>query len=229
MRTNKPTYEEVTKKFIKYLPESFNEKDCWEWKGPMLNCGYGDIEIGSRKTSSHYRERSHRFSFMHFNEKEIPKGMHICHKCDNRKCCNPLHLFMGTAKDNAEDMVKKGRQVKGEDHYCAKIKEETIPKIYEMLNREISGTEIAKKFGLGKGAVSNLVKGKTWKHVKRVHLSFAAQNRKGGAKKLTSSDIKNIFELRAQGETYYAIGDIYGVDHSTIYKIIKRKRWKHLQ
>ena len=76
--------------------------DCWEWKAGKHRQGYGLLPY--RRTHYH----SHRVSwFLTFGA--IPAGMFVCHHCDNPPCVNPSHLFLGTAKDNAQDMIKKGR------------------------------------------------------------------------------------------------------------------------
>jgi hypothetical protein len=72
---------------------------CWEWQGSRHPDGYGQLD----------GKRVHRLVY-EFLVEPIPEGMMVCHKCDNPPCCNPAHLFLGTAKDNADDMVAKGRQ-----------------------------------------------------------------------------------------------------------------------
>jgi HNH endonuclease len=81
------------------------EHKCWKWTGYLNKAGYGEFWI-SRKTGR--KILAHRFSYMLKNNFD-PKGFHICHKCDEPSCVNPKHLFIGTAKDNAEDCVRKGR------------------------------------------------------------------------------------------------------------------------
>lgn len=77
--------------------------DCWEWKKATNNIGYGMF----RWTKGIMRT-AHRVSYELFKG-PIPKGMIVCHTCDNPKCVNPDHLWVGTNKDNFDDMVKKGR------------------------------------------------------------------------------------------------------------------------
>lgn len=75
--------------------------DCWMWHGNIDTNGYG------RTTFNGVRTGAHRVSYF-LLKGEIPKGMMACHHCDNPKCVNPAHIFIGTQKDNMQDWTKKG-------------------------------------------------------------------------------------------------------------------------
>ena len=77
--------------------------DCWEWQGGTNNIGYGMIRDDKRMRTTH------RVSYEEHNNIKIPPGMCVCHQCDNPKCVNPAHLWLGTMKENMDDMVAKGR------------------------------------------------------------------------------------------------------------------------
>lgn len=77
---------------------------CWNWKGDLQPNGYGITTCHE----TYKRSQAHRISYKVFKG-EIPKGMYVCHHCDNPKCINPDHLWVGTAKENMQDAKKKGR------------------------------------------------------------------------------------------------------------------------
>ncbi|MDO7847580.1 HNH endonuclease [Hymenobacter sp. M29] len=79
------------------------KEGCWEWTGYKNPKGYGYLMVKAGKPTG-----AHRFSY-ELHKGPIPKGLFVCHTCDNPVCSNPDHLFLGTVKDNTQDMVKKGR------------------------------------------------------------------------------------------------------------------------
>ena len=86
--------------------------ECWNWKLSKDRVGYGrlKIQLGTREK---FRFSSvHRYAYEVFVG-PIPSGMNVLHRCDNRACCNPSHLFIGSQKDNMQDMHAKGRGPRG--------------------------------------------------------------------------------------------------------------------
>lgn len=126
-----------------------NTEGCWGWKGcAPVNPGYGQFRHGMKL------ERAHRASWIiHFGE--IPKGMHICHTCDNRICSNPQHLFMGTAHDNLKDMFDKKR------HHNSKLTDDQVREIRQMLLLKKTGVEISKIYNVTPYTISNIKLNKT--------------------------------------------------------------------
>ena len=82
--------------------------DCWELQGHTV-FGYGSIAIGSKSKKTYKQFRAHRLAYIYANGEIHDESLVVMHICDNRKCCNPNHLQLGTQKENMQDMVRKGR------------------------------------------------------------------------------------------------------------------------
>ena len=142
---------------------------CWEWTAASDKYGYGRFQMG---TWGHSRLiLAHRFSWKE-SFGDIPEGMFVCHKCDNPKCVKPDHLFLGTAKENTIDCVKKGRHPRnrtkylpsGTDHHFyeegPKITREIAIKIRNAPGKQ---KDIAIFFGVHQSLVSKIKGGHSWK------------------------------------------------------------------
>lgn len=137
--------------------------ECWPWIGAIIpKSGYGNFTI-----KEGLQESSHRIAFRLSNG-GIPNGLHVCHTCDNPPCCNPKHLFCGTAKDNSVDMHSKGRwhnePARGEDQGLAVLTEGDVRNIRARLSAE-TGRSLATEFGVSESTVSQIRRNVTWCHV----------------------------------------------------------------
>jgi hypothetical protein len=106
---------------------------------------------------------AHRLSYEIHNG-EIPKGMLVCHTCDNRKCVNPSHLFLGTHLENSQDMVKKQRNCKGENTHSHKLTNEDVEKIRSLRNQGKFYRELSEIFNVSKSVVRKICLKLSWKH-----------------------------------------------------------------
>ena len=95
---------------------------------------------------------------------EIPDGMFVLHKSDNRKCVNPKHLFLGTNADNVKDMIKKGRQAKGERNGRSKLTEEEVIMIRNLYaTGDFTYNKLASLFPVCSRSIQSIVKEEYWK------------------------------------------------------------------
>jgi len=136
------------------------EDDCWEWNGSCNNNGYGRFYLNNKM------QRAHRVSWELTNG-PIPAGMHVLHTCDNPKCVNPAHCFLGTPQDNMDDKVRKKRQAKGVLHGRAKLTENEVKLIRELYQPygQYNTYTLAKLFGVGQRTISDIINNKTWARV----------------------------------------------------------------
>lgn len=142
--------------------EKKGASECWEWMGCRHYKGYGEFALP--KGSPKYKEKAHRMAWILTNGK-IPKGMLICHKCDNPPCCNPSHLFLGTAKTNRQDSNQKWRHSHGDNHPASKLNAAKVSEIRRLDRLGKTRLSIAAKFGISGRNVTAVCRYDNWKHV----------------------------------------------------------------
>lgn len=138
---------------------------CWEWTKYLDHDGYGKFTL---VTPGHAFQFAHRAAFF-LKHGEFDYSLFVLHRCDNPPCVNPDHLFLGTAKDNAVDMMRKGRGNKyvfglPDSHMKAKLTwddAKTIRHLYFAERR--TQQEIGDYFGVTKNNISSIVRRNSWK------------------------------------------------------------------
>ena len=137
-----------------------SESGCWVWTGSNKSqFGYGAFKIGNRASKVEYAHRAAWSLYVG----EIPKGMCVCHSCDVSSCVNPDHLFLGTAKDNSDDKVRKGRAAIGDMLPITKLTKADAIAILSMKDKPKK--VLAEMFNISRQSVSDIIHGRTWKHV----------------------------------------------------------------
>lgn len=157
------TQEEKIIHLKKIFEKNVIKKDgCWDWSGTIHHGGYTQMKY----TEKYLATGGHRISWIIHNG-EIPKGQWILHKCDNKKCTNPEHLFLGSARDNVIDKLNKGRAntPHGIGHIHAKLDDEKVREIRKLLAMGVTMPRLSKDFDVSKSVIQAIKYGKTWKHV----------------------------------------------------------------
>ena len=142
---------------------------CWNWTAALLSrAGYGAIRV-NRQT-----KLAHRVSF-EVHGLGDPTGKFVCHHCDNRRCVNPTHLFLGSPQDNVDDMVAKGRQCQHRPRVDAALNAKRVAlrklnedQVWDIFIRHLMGEcrfQLAKEYNVHHDTVYKLLTGHTWSHV----------------------------------------------------------------
>lgn len=176
----------LEERFWAKVDKSPRPTGCWEWTGSTDADGYGRLRLGTREAGV---AKTHRLSW-ELAHGHIPDGLLVCHSCDNPRCVNPAHLFLGTIKDNVVDSVSKGRrahqkaaprgprprrparslrppkgQCRGVDSPRAKLTNGQVLEIRALAARKVTRPIIAKRFNVSVAEVNNIVRRVTWKHL----------------------------------------------------------------
>lgn len=122
-----------------------------------MDNGYGQVTIDA------ITQLAHRVSYALLVGS--CEGKFLLHRCDNPRCVNPTHLVPGTAQDNSDDCVAKGRQAKGSMFSHAKLTEADVKQIRINLSRGETGKQQAIKYGVAESLISKIRNYQNWKHV----------------------------------------------------------------
>ena len=146
------------------LYEKFDRDEttgCWNWNGCLRWDGYGQyscVALLGRKVGM----PASRASWI-IHKGMPPENLFVCHTCDNRRCVNPDHLFLGTAKQNSEDAVAKKRVYGGERHWKAKLTRSDAEEARTLRKDGWKIKSIADKFGVTTSAIDGILSGANWR------------------------------------------------------------------
>lgn len=142
----------------RFLSKVRCSEGCWEWQAYCLPGGYGQFSIAGQNVLAHR-------AVYDLLKGSVSDGAHVCHKCDNPKCCNPEHLFLGTQADNMADKIAKGRAACGAVlRTNSKLTEDAVREI-RSLHGKVLQRELACRFGVSQATISEISSHKKWKQV----------------------------------------------------------------
>lgn len=142
-------------RFWQRVDKSGGDGACWPWIGSKHADGYGKLRWSGASLLAH------RTAYELTNGK-IPGGLCVRHKCDNRPCCNPAHLEVGTWADNVNDKVERGRQIRGEQSPQAKLTAAEVEDIRRGFRNGTTRYELADRFGVSHAQICNIINGRRW-------------------------------------------------------------------
>ncbi len=211
MRKHRPI-PELTERQLRNLWPKIDKRgpdDCWPWTGSYFPQGYGRVVLGGDSYGAH------RVAYK--LAKGEPGHLFVCHTCDNRKCCNPAHLFSGTMTDNMHDMIAKGRDKhgKGEEHSKALLTEKQVK---EIRDSDDTLRELDLKYNLGSGTASKVRLGVNWSHIPG----------RGKPRVLQPGQVREIRALHKQGKTGRELAKQFERSEGLISGIVNQKVWKNV-
>jgi transposase len=182
---------------------------CWLWTAAKSSAGYGSFGVPGEG-----QKYAHRLSLA--LAQETKPALQVLHRCDNPACVRPSHLFQGTAADNMQDMLRKGRNAN------ARLSAEEIIAIREASNHGETHRAIARRFRVAPPHVAKIVRGDSWAHL------AGPTTRKNRTAKLNPEKVREIRSAIARGELYKEIAKRFGVSTPTIANVARGYIWKHV-
>jgi len=179
--------------------------DCWMWTARVNAGGYGNFRLDPKGNQSSASRISYIITYG-----EIDDNAYVCHRCDNRACVNPSHLFLGNQSDNLQDMVMKRRGMIGETNKEAKLTESQVENIKKLLEDKIPQSAIAEQFGVTQSCISLIATGKNWRHL---------DQKKFKQRKLSEFQEEAVVKLLAEGVPQSDIATQYRISQATVSKL----------
>jgi hypothetical protein len=200
--------DDPTERLAKSFAAKWRRDDatgCWIWTASVAGGGYGQIRLPSQRRN----EYGHRVSWI-LHVGPIPADQQVLHRCDNRLCVNPEHLFLGTQAENMADMVFKGRQLFGQRNNGAKLSDGDVRNI---LASRASPRWLAWRYGVQINQIYRIIRGDRWGHIRgRSHAGMPESGERGIWENLTDADVETICS------TIDALVQRYGFDVTEIYR-----------
>lgn len=145
------------KRFWEKVNIILDKDSCWNWCAGLRSRGYGAFKYNKKTMLAH--------RVVYILLKRLDPNLLVCHRCDNKLCVRPSHLYQGTYSDNMQDCLLRHRFALGSNHGNAKLSENQIKQIKNKIKLGQSCYSIAKEYEVSKGTILHVKWGIIWKHV----------------------------------------------------------------
>lgn len=160
-------YNSLEERLWSRVVKSHDPNGCWEWTGTTNRSGYGLLRIPGRRSMVAAHRLAWELTYGPIPQSDDPKQeLCVLHRCDNPKCVNPSHLFLGTRLDNNADKMAKGRHraLAGDASPRHSLTFEKVRLIRQLYQAGMNRNQIAKMFGVSWTCINYVVSGRTWRH-----------------------------------------------------------------
>lgn len=199
-----------------------DDRACWEWEQKSRTPqGYGRFFVSAERAYF----PAHRVAYA-IERGEVPADILVCHRCDNRACVNPEHLFLGTSAENTADAVAKGRLASGEEHGISKLSKVEADEIRELYaTGEWSVRSLGRKYGVDGEDIRQILLGNIWGDVPAEladRIAAAAKANKAAAyqKALDPEQEDEVRVLSAAGWSQRKLAARFGCSATTVRKTL---------
>lgn len=209
--------------FWAYVDQSGGPEACWEWQRSVTAKGYGQLRANGKGTTAH------RYAYVLVNG-PISPGMVVCHRCGNRRCVNPHHLYAGTPKQNTRDAIDMGTfqypsPPRGSAQHHSRLSEAEVLDIYRRAHDGEALKHIARDYDITIAQVSQIKRGLSWGHITG---HVYRQKKPGRPNLLTAEVVLEIYRRRKEKDSIRTIARAFGVSESTVLSIVHGRSWSYV-
>lgn len=148
----------------KLEPRRQGFENCWIWTGALTSRGYGCLAL--KRYGELHRLSTHRIALAAWTDFDLDGEYHALHRCDQKDCFNPDHLYAGTRSDNMADAYVSGLLAPLQPHRSLLVEDDIFTLLDSLLDGEKRST-LAREYGVGWQTIDDVVKGKTWRETTR--------------------------------------------------------------